>query len=299
MFASGRIKNPDLSNGMKLKIKGPNCTIIRFDNRRKTHISVFNSYFTHIRNALNQPFMKLTTLLLLFFYASLANAQTGNKEKQEEHLALYRRALVYNDLSSAAYALTVYLQNGGDEKFNDSLAVVYYNMNNLGGAYKLAGEINAKDAKNITALTLLADISGRAGEVKKSLEWYEKLITVSPLPYNYYQLATKQFVLERVLECKQSLQQVIKDSAQAKEQRVRLDIGEGYGEDVPVLAAAMNMLGAIAYKEKDNATAAAWYKKAIEVFPQFVIAKQNLEELNKPAAPAKTAPAKPPVKKGN
>jgi tetratricopeptide (TPR) repeat protein len=166
-------------------------------------------------------------------------------------------------------------------------------MNNLGGSYKLAGEINAKDPKNVTALTLLADISGRAGEVKKSLEWYERLIEVSPSPYNFYQLATKQFVLERNLECKQSLQKAMADSAQAKQQMVRLDIGEGYGEDVPVLAASMNMMGAIAYKEKDKTAAASWYKKAIDAFPQFVIAKQNLEELNKPAAPAK-----PPVKKG-
>jgi hypothetical protein len=52
-------------------------------------------------------------------------------------------------------------------------------------------------------------------------------------------------------------------------------------------------MGAIAYKEKDKVAAADWYKKAIAAFPQFVIAKQNLEELNKPATPAKA-----PVKKG-
>jgi tetratricopeptide (TPR) repeat protein len=257
-----------------------------------------NLKFVHIRILFKPTFMKLFILAFFSLLVISANAQNDNKTKQEEYLSLYRRAIAYNDLGSAAYSLTGFLQYGGDEKYNDSLAIVYYNMNNLGGAYKLAGEINAKDPKNIAALTLLADISGRAGEVKKSLEWYEKLIAVSPSPYNYYQLATKQFVLERNLECKESLQKVISDSVQAKEQRVRLDIGEGYGEDVPVSAAAMNMMGAIAYKEKDKEAAAAWYKKALEVFPQFVIAKQNLEELNKPAAPAKTAPvAKPPVKK--
>lgn len=232
-------------------------------------------------------------LLLCLFATPLLFAQDAEKAKQEEYLSLYRRALGYNDLSSAAYALNAYLHHGGDAKFNDSLALVFYNMNNLGGAYKLAGEINTKDPKNVTALTLLADISGRAGEVKKSLEWYEKLVELSPSPYNHYQLATKQFVLERSLECKQSLQKAIADSAQAKQQMVRLDIGEGYGEDVPVLAAAMNMMGAIAYKEKDKVAAAEWYNKAIAAFPQFVIAKQNLEELKKPATPAKA-----PVKKG-
>ena len=225
-------------------------------------------------------------------------AQKADSTKQHEYLSLYRRALGYNDLGSAAYAVGAYLHHGGEANFNDTLALIYYNMNNLGGAFKLAGEINEKDPKNITALTLLADISGRAGEVKKSLEWYEKLIVLSPTPYNHYQLATKQFMLERLMECKESLQKVISDSAQSKEQMVRLDLGEGYAEEVPVLAAAMNMLGAIAYKEKNNTLAASWYTKALEVFPKFVIAKQNLDELNKPAAPAKQgAAAKPPVKK--
>ena len=238
----------------------------------------------------------VSLLSLCLFAMPILYAQDSSKTKQEEYLGLYRRALGYNDLSSAANALNGYLYHGGDGKFNDSLALVFYNMNNLGGAYKLAGEINTKDPKNVTALTLLADISGRAGEVKKSLEWYEKLVELAPSPYNHYQLATKQFVLERSLECKQSLQKAIADSAQARQQMVRLDIGEGYGEDVPVLAASMNMMGAIAYKEKDNAAAADWYKKAIAAFPQFVIAKQNLEELKKPATPAGSA--KPPVKKG-
>jgi tetratricopeptide (TPR) repeat protein len=241
-------------------------------------------------------FLGLTTCLLA---QTTDNANDAGKNKQEEYLNLYRRALAYNDLSSAAYALTGYLHYGGDNNFNDTLALVYYNMNNLAGAYKLAGEINAKDAKNATALTLLADISGRAGEVKKSLEWYEKLVEVAPNPFNFYQLATKQFVLERNLECKQSLQKVIVDSAEAMQQQVRLDIGEGYGEDVPVLAAAMNMLGAIAFKEKDNVQARQWYAKALAAHPDFIIAKQNLEEMNKPATPAKpAATARPPVKKG-
>ncbi len=235
----------------------------------------------------------LKLLLVLVLCSQAVFAQQTDTTKQKEHLALYRKALEYNDLGSAAYSLTGYLYYGGQATFNDTLALVYYNMNNLGGAYKLAGEINEKDPKNETALTLLADISGRAGEVKKSLEWYEKLVVISPSPYNFYQLGTKQFILERNLECKQSLQKVITDSAQAKEQKVRLDIGEGYGEDVPVLAAAMNMMGAIAFKEKDNKAAADWYAKALSVFPQFVIAKQNLEELKKPATPAKA-----PVKKG-
>jgi len=245
-------------------------------------------------------------LLMAFlgsFFCQVGYAQTTPVKTDNQDLALYRRALKYSDLSSAAFALTQYLHKGGDSTFQDTLALIYYNMNNLQGAYKMSGEINQQNPKNVTALSLLADISGRAGEVKTSLEWYEKLVVLSPEAYNHYQLATKQFVLERNLECRQSLQKVIADSAAAKQQKVRLDVGEGYGEDVPVLAAAMNMLGALAYKEKNTALAEDWYAKAVAVFPEFVIAKQNLDSLKKEAAGGKSQPAgkpapKPAVKKG-
>ncbi|HXW01154.1 MAG TPA: hypothetical protein VEC93_22275 [Anaerolineae bacterium] len=245
--------------------------------------------------------MKNTLLITLLSFCSIhaAWAQAPDKNKQDEYLSLFRRTLQYNDLGSAAYALNGYLQSGGDSTYVDSLALVYYNMNNLAGAFRLATEIQAKEPKSVTALTLLADISGRAGEVKKSLEWYEKLVEVMPSAYNYYQLATKQFILERNMECRESLGKVLADSSTAMEQKVRLDIGEGYGEDVPVLAAAMNMMGALAYKEKNTDQAKSWYQRAVNVFPNFVIAKQNLDELNKPKEkPAPAGQAKPPVKKG-
>jgi tetratricopeptide (TPR) repeat protein len=183
---------------------------------------------------------------------------------------------------------------GGSNAYEDTLALLYYQTNNLRGAYKLAGEINARDAKNLVSLNLLADISGRAGETKTSLEWYEKLCTQNPQAFNLYQLATKQFMLERKKECRESLLKVVADSAQAKQQRTVMDIGNGYTESVPVLAAAYNMLGVLAFQEKNNAEARKYYNQALAIHPQFVIGKQNLESLDpkKPAAGVKPA-AKP------
>ena len=216
----------------------------------------------------------------------LANAadSTAIKMKQDEHLAVYRTAIQYNDMPTAAMSLVSYLNLGGSSSYHDSLAVVYYNMNNFSGAYKLANESYAKDNKNITALSLLADISGQANDAKTSLDWYEKLCPLNPLPYNYYQLATKQFSLERKLECKQSLNKVLADTAAAAKQKVTLQVGQGYSETVPVLAAAYNMLGVLAFKDNTTTEAKQYYIAALKAFPDFVIAKQNMDAINKPAA---------------
>jgi tetratricopeptide (TPR) repeat protein len=246
----------------------------------------------------------LLTLGLAFSAAFTTLAQppkadsTALKTKQDESLSLYRRALAYDDLGTASAAITTYLMAGGSNAYEDTLALLYYQSNNLRGAYKLAGELNARDAKNLVSLNLLADISGRAGETKTSLEWYEKLCAQNPQAFNFYQLATKQFMLERKKECRESLMKVVADSAQARQQSTVMDIGNGYTENVPVLAATYNMLGVLAFQDKNNAEARKYYELALSVHPQFVIGKQNLESLDpkKPAAsgkPAAKAPAKP------
>jgi tetratricopeptide (TPR) repeat protein len=143
---------------------------------------------------------------------------------------------------------------------------------------------------------LLADISGRAGDAKTSLDWYEKLCPLAPNPYNYYQLATRQFVLERIGECRATLQKVVSDTAKARQEQVALEIIPGRSENVPVIAAAYNMLGALAVRDKKEDEAKKFYELAMKEYPDFIIARQNLEGL-KQAANGSKAPSKAPATK--
>lgn len=217
-------------------------------------------------------------------------AQRADSIAQQSYLQVYRRAIQYDDMPSAAYALTNYLMLGGSSHFKDTLAVVYYRSGNANGAYKLANELFESNPKDVAALTLLADISGRAGDTKTSLDWYEKLCPLAPDPFNYYQLATRQFLLERIGECRSSLNKVVSDSLKARQQSVNLEIGPGQNENVPVLAAAYNMLGALAYRDKKTEEAKHYYELAVKEFPDFVIARQNLEGM-KPKAPSRPSAA--------
>ncbi len=235
-------------------------------------------------------------LAALSLYGGLATAQVADTALISRYKTVYDRAIQYNDFSTAGYALTAMLVNGAPVNYEDSLALVYYRAGNLGGAYKLANQLYERNNKNLTALTLLADISGRTSEVKTSLDWYEKLCVLDGNPYNHYQLATKQFLLDRRAECRQSLQKSMADSAAAMQQSVPLDIGNGTSENVPVFAASCNMMGALAYKEKDMADAKNWYQRAKNSFPDFIIAGENLKALEAEMSP-KPATAKPPATK--
>jgi tetratricopeptide (TPR) repeat protein len=241
-------------------------------------------------------FKKFICVAIVAAFAFQSSAQKADSiqqaAKQQEYLDIYRRSLQYDDMNSAAYALTRYLMVGGTNNFKDTLAIIYYRTGNLNGAFKMATEINQADPKDITALTLLADITGRAGDTKASLDWYEKLCPLAPEPYNYYQLATRQFLLERIGECKNSLIKVVADSVKARQEKVALEITAGNSENVPVLAAAYNMLGALAYRDKKTPEAKRFYELAVKEFPEFVIARQNLEGLKTTPAGAKPAAKK-------
>jgi Tfp pilus assembly protein PilF len=65
-------------------------------------------------------------------------------------------------------------------------------------------------------------------------------------------------------------------------------------KNVPILAAAYNMLGVIQMEAKDYSNATKLFSKAMEVFPDFIGAYQNLEELKKRDKNAtKPKPVKP------
>ena len=241
--------------------------------------------------------MKSTLLLLAaFFGAFTVFAQSSDTAIVNQQKSIYQRAVQYGDFSSAAYALTAMLHHGAPLHYEDSLAIIYYRNGNLNGSYRLANEIFSRNNKDVTALALLADISGRTSETKTSLDWYEKLVALDPAPFNYYQLATKQFMLDRRSECRQSLQKAISDSAAASSQSTVLDLGNGRSETVPVMAASYNMLGALAYKDKDLPKAKEHYQKALASFPEFIIAAENLksleEEMKPKPAGTKPAPAR-------
>ncbi len=220
--------------------------------------------------------------LLLCGHANAADS-TALKLKQQEYLSVFHTAMQYSDMPTAAMSLVSLMNTGGMEAYHDSLAVVYYSMSNFAGAYKIANESYTKNNKNVTALSLLADISGQTSDTKLSLDWYEKLCALNPLPYNYYQLATKQYALDRMTECKQSLAKVFADTAAVAKSEVTMVIGQGYSEKVPLLAAAYNMMGVLSFKENKVAEAKQNYMAALKVLPDFVIARQNIEALTKTA----------------
>jgi tetratricopeptide (TPR) repeat protein len=221
--------------------------------------------------------MKLTTVL--FFLISSFAVQAQNPSKQH-YLDTYKRGLKYNDTRVAINALQGYLALGEDAAYKDTLSMLYYISSDYLPALLISDEIREADNKNIGALERVAGCYAQLGQTKKAVEFYEQLCPVTKNPYHYYQLAQSQYQLKRVAECTQNLQRILIDT-NSKNIATPFTVAEGQVQNVPVMAAGYNMLGVIEMEAKNFEKANTFFTKAMEVFPNFVGAYQNMEEIKR------------------
>lgn len=231
----------------------------------------------------------ITALLAVFFFAASASAQNPTKQ---HYLDLYKRALKYNDTRTAITALNGYLTLGDELPYKDTLGYIYYLAGDYYSSLLLTKEVTDADASNVNALERLASCYNQLGDLKQTVENYEKLVPKTKNPYHYYQLAVAQFQLKRIAECAQNLQRAITDTS-SRRIPVAFTVNEGQVQNVPVMAAAYNMLGVIQMEGKNYADARKLINKAIEVYPDFVGAKQNIEALDNIAKGGTKPPVKP------
>jgi tetratricopeptide (TPR) repeat protein len=233
---------------------------------------------------------KILILAVCFYCSSTLYAQQSTPSKSH-YLTMYQRALKLNDSRTAIIALNGYLAIDEDVAYKDTLSILYYLNAEYYSCLLLSKEIYDADKKNIAALERIAASYTQLGDVKTGTDQYEVLSGATKSPYHFYKLAIGQFQLKRNGECRQTIQRIIADTA-SKRIAVSFTINETENQNVPVLAAAYNMLGVIEMNEKNYDIAKAMFDKALAIYPDFVGALQNKQLLNKPKA-TKTTAAKP------
>lgn len=248
---------------------------------------------------------KLTVLLFLLNIILFTNAQTGvSSDPFEVQMRFYKNALKNYDLQAATVALyTMQALKPERTDLNDSLALLYFAGERYPQAYLIGEAIVKENPKRNDILELVAVSKQNLGLVKEALSDYEKLYAAEKSVFYLYQMGTLQYQLKRYGECVASLDQII-GNADADKQKVNIRVQSG-SQDVPMKAAAYNVKGICAMELNQAEAAKQYFTKAVELAPDFVLAKGNLEAMDKKkgtdsTAPAKTttstSPAKAPVK---
>lgn len=233
--------------------------------------------------------------LLSVFAISLTLCLAVNAQNDafDVQMRVYKGALKNYDLQAATIALyNMVALKPERTDLNDSLALLYFAGERYAQAYLIGEEIVKKDPNRKDMLELVAVSKQNLGLIKEALADYEKLYAIEKSLYYLYQQATLQYQLKRFGECVASLDRIISDP-QSAQQKVNILV-QGGSQDVPMKAAALNVKGICAMEMNQEEAAKDNFTKALEVSPEFVLAKGNLDMLSKKQAEAK-APVKTPA----
>jgi len=227
--------------------------------------------------------------------AETQQTPVATKSSGEEDLnqKIYKMALQNGDLVVAKQAIYEMMAiNPEKVDLKDSLALLYYNMGANAECVLVTRNILATQPEKMNMLELKAIAQQNLGMFKESLADYEKVYAKSKDQYHLYQIAALQYELKRVIECKNTVDQLIADKEIDKKE-ISINVARGQQQKVAFKAAAWNMKGVLAMDVKEFAAAKECFANAVALSPDFVLAKGNLEFLNK----KDSAPAKPKTKK--
>ncbi len=235
----------------------------------------------------------------IFAFQTLS-AQNTAVDPFDIQTTVYKTALKNYDLQAATYALYNMLAlKPARTDLNDSLALIYFAGERFAQAYITGEQILKNDPKRKDMLELVAISKQNLGLIKESLADYEKLYGIDKSLFYLYQMATLQYQLKRYGECVASLDQIIANP-EAEKQKVNIRV-QGGQQEVPMKAAAYNVKGICAVDLSQPDAARDNFNKALKIYPDFVLAKGNLESMDKKAKEkqvgvvAKTPPAGAPA----
>jgi tetratricopeptide (TPR) repeat protein len=215
-------------------------------------------------------------LLAICLFTGTLKAQDAYEVQQR----FYKNALKNYDLQAATIALYNMIALKPERAdLNDSLALLYFAGERYAQACLVGEQILKANPNRSDILELVAVSKQNLGMIKEALSDYEKLFAIEKSLYYLYQVATLQYQLKRYGECIASLDQIIANPESSK-QKVNIVV-QGGSQDVLMSAAALNVKGICAMELNQEDAARDFFNKALALSPEFVLAKGNLDALNK------------------
>jgi tetratricopeptide (TPR) repeat protein len=232
---------------------------------------------------------KLPVVLLIFcttfFIVIPGMAQQSSDIKSSLNYriqkGIYNRALKYNDAGmaiNALYNLTVMEPQNDSILF--SLAYLYFDTQKYFSSVLALNDVLMLNPENMAALEMKAVSLERIGATEKALEAYESLYLKSDDNINYlYKVAVFQYDLKRYGESKTNID-ILLSKATTDEIKYYFPTEDNKEQEISMRASLHNMKGLIARDSGNPSEAKKQFTIALEIAPEFYMAKKNLEEIS-------------------
>lgn len=222
--------------------------------------------------------MKKIIFAFTILLATSAIAQKDTKVELEE--SKMKQALLYGDKDVATAAMyNIIAIQGPESTYKDSLAYLYFNKRNYISCFLVTKDILDRKPDNIELLEMSAISLESVGAKDKAIELYEKLIVLSNKSFHAYKVASLQYEINKLDEAFVSIKkadQLPNDDTL----NISFQVNANYSQNVKLKASIAYLEGLIAIRLEKKPEAKLAFGRAIKLFPDFVLAKGQLESLN-------------------
>lgn len=193
--------------------------------------------------------------------------------------SVYKNALEINDLATAIQSIHAIKQLKPDEKtWGDTLTYLYFNVGMYYQSMLLADQILKENSEQEDMLEIRAISRQSLGMLREALEDYENLARKTEDIYFLYQVASIQYNLGRYGEAASNID-VLLSHPEVSQRQISITVDRQRTQEVPMNAAVLNMRGVIALEVNQPEAAKQSFQESLEVFPEFVLAQNNLKML--------------------
>jgi tetratricopeptide (TPR) repeat protein len=224
--------------------------------------------------------MKNKLVIVLFLViGTQAFAQKSAEYKRQQYI--FEKATTFNDpvvARNALYNMMALEPNNLD--LLDSLAVFYYNYNIHTSAVIAAKEALVLNPSNELAMEVAAISFENLRMKDRALEEYENLYLKSDNIFTLYKMAILQYDLERFEETNTTTDILLKRK-EVESEKVVFTKEDNSEFEISIKAAIFNLKGMAQKKINKVEEAKISFTKAVEIAPEFELAKENLSNIYK------------------
>ena len=223
--------------------------------------------------------MKNLIYLITFVIATSSVAQTNGVEIEKQKL---KQALVYGDKSIAVTSMySIIAVEGAQSIYKDSLAYLYFDARKYLSCFLVANDVLSYKPDNIDLMEMSAISLESMGALDKASETYSNLLAKTNNNYHAYKLAGLQMTLKKLDEAYATIKKA-DQMADTGKMKITFQVNKSYSEDVDLKAAIAYLEGIIALNLEKEPEAKLCFERAIKVFPNFVLAKNQLSTIETP-----------------
>ena len=202
-----------------------------------------------------------------------------NNEAVAFEKKVLEKAKQYNDISVVKSSMVrLVLLEGENSTYKDSLAFIYFQERAYPSSFIASQEVLKRDPNNVKMLEVQAFSLESIGAYDKAVESFKKLFAKTNNNYYGFSQANLQYVIKDYSGAYATLLQVEKLNDTGN-YTVSYAINQTHKQEIELIAAIQYLKGLCAVQLKNNPVAKASFEKALTTQPDFVLAKESLENL--------------------